>query len=67
LHPKLLLVGLIDSFISQLSKAGAFSFLTAHEIQDETKAYFSMSKPERSYGGVNILFYLKPHSGGKKL
>lgn len=62
LHPKLVLVGLIDSFISQLSMTGAFSFLTAQQIEVETSPNFSMSPPKRGYGDVNILFYLKPHT-----
>lgn len=67
LHPKLILVGVIDSFISQLSLAGAFSFLSAQQIKDETNEYFSMSEPKRGYGDVNILFYLKPHTRGGDL
>lgn len=60
LHPKLLLVGLIDMFISQFSETGVFSFLSEDQIKQETKRYFDMSPVERVYGDVNILFILTP-------
>ena len=58
LHPKLLLVGIIDMFISQLSQSGVFHFLSAEQIRDETNEIFYMSEPTRVYGDVNILFIL---------
>ncbi len=60
LHPKLLLVGIIDMFISQFSQAGIFNFLSEEQISDETKTLFTMSKSQRVYGDVNILFILTP-------
>lgn len=59
LYPKLLCVGLIDAFISQLSRAGSFSFISESVIRNEVKPYFKMSATERVYGDVNILFTLK--------
>ena len=67
LHPKLIVVGIIDSFISQLSSAGAFSFLSPQQIKNESKHYFSMSQYKRDYGNVNITFYLKPYKPGSDL
>ena len=60
LHPKLLLVGIIDMFISQLSQNGVFSFLSEEQVRDETQSIFDMSDVQRVYGDVNILFILTP-------
>jgi ubiquinone/menaquinone biosynthesis C-methylase UbiE len=60
LHPKLLLIGLIDSFISQLSTTGAFNFIPEKDLRREIAyAGGAMSSVERAYGGVNILFSVK--------
>lgn len=60
LHPKLLLVGIIDMFISQFSQNGIFSFLSEQQVKRETRTLFDMSKTRRVYGDVNILFILTP-------
>lgn len=59
LHPKLMLVGVIDAYISQLSKAGSFHFIKKEDIARETHGRFSMSETKRCYGDVNILFTLQ--------
>lgn len=59
LHPKLILVGVVDAYISQLSKSGSFHFIKSEEIADETDKMFRMSETKRCYGDVNILFTLQ--------
>lgn len=65
LHPKLLCVGVIDAFISQLSKSGSFHFISEEQIRTEVAGRFLMSKTDRVYGDVNILFTLEKrnHAG----
>lgn len=58
LYPNLLFVGIIDAFISQLSKTGSFAFLDEATIKKELIPYFEMSSTTRVYGDVNILFTL---------
>lgn len=60
-RPSLLIVFLIDSFISQLASTGKFSFLKIDDIQSEvTAAGGKISDVIRCYGGakdgVNLLF-----------
>ncbi len=59
LNPKLVAVGLIDYFISSLSKEGVFNFIDERVIKNEVSEYFEMSQTDRVYGGVNILFTLR--------
>ncbi|HKX72934.1 MAG TPA: class I SAM-dependent methyltransferase [Candidatus Saccharimonadales bacterium] len=61
LHPKLLMTGIVDAFISELSKVGAFHFVDQKTLQKEvTAAGGIISDPVRCYGGevdgVNLLF-----------
>lgn len=61
LHPTLLLVGVIDYFISEMARSDVFTFLTANKLEQEiSQAGGKMSKVERCYGGpvdgVNLLF-----------
>lgn len=59
LHPKLLMVGIIDSYISQLSKTGSFHFTSEEVIKTEVARYFDYTFIDRVYGDVNILFVLR--------
>lgn len=59
LHPKLLMVGIIDSYISQLSKTGSFDFTSEEVIKAEVAQYFDYTFIDRVYGDVNILFVLR--------
>lgn len=58
LYPKLLIVGVIDNLISQLSKTGSFHFVSESVLRGETEEYFKQSSSRRVYGDVNLLFYL---------
>jgi ubiquinone/menaquinone biosynthesis C-methylase UbiE len=60
-HPKLLMVSIIDAFISEFSKTSVFNFVPQEELFDEVKAAGGKpSNPGRTYGGdkegVNIIF-----------
>lgn len=61
-HPKLIVVGVIDAYISQLSKTGSFHFLDQQLIAEEVADWFEMSQISRCYGNVNIMFSLNKKS-----
>lgn len=61
---RLVLVGIIDTYISQLSKTGSFDFVSENQLRSETAGLFEMSSTTRCYGGVNILFHLRRAADG---
>lgn len=64
LSPRLILVGIIDSFISQLSGEGAFDFVPEEKLRREiAENDGAMSSVKRVYGGVNILFSVNRGAG----
>lgn len=64
LNPRLVLVGIIDSFISQLSGEGAFDFVPEEKLRHEiTENNGTMSRVKRVYGGVNVLFSVNRGAG----
>lgn len=72
LLPKLFAVFVIDYFISQLSRAGAFSFIPADVIEQEVEASGGKFRfVSRCYGGdidgVNILFSITHPDAKNKL
>lgn len=66
LHPKLIMVGIIDSYISQMSKNGSFQFIHEEAIRLQVnEAGAEMSATNRCYGDVNIIFSVSKKSRGK--
>lgn len=60
LHPKLIIVSIIDMFISELSKVGEFDFVDLKTLEQELRNIGgSIEQPTRCYGDVNILFNVK--------
>lgn len=60
LHPKLVVVFIIDSLISQMANQGTFQFITQDKLEQELLTHgLKLSNIERCYGGpidgVNIL------------
>ncbi len=61
LHPRLVVVGVVDALISMLARTGQFAFLGEQQIRAEVeRAGGQMSPTRRCYGGeqdgVNLLF-----------
>jgi ubiquinone/menaquinone biosynthesis C-methylase UbiE len=61
LHPTLIMTGIIDGMISELSKVGTFHFVGLKELEAEVAgAGGKLTQPVRCYGGdkdgVNLLF-----------
>lgn len=60
LDPRLIAIGIIDHFISQLEKTKVFDFTTIERlVQEVSSAGGSISGIERTYGGANLLFTVK--------
>lgn len=66
LYPRLIIVGVIDAYISQLSKTGSFDFVEETMLKTEVEKLFDFSPAKRVYGGVNILFSLRKKNAHAK-
>lgn len=73
LHPKFIIIGIIDHFISLLSDSDAFHFPSYEEIKEEVRNAGGVISPdyERCYGGtmegVNVLFTISKLNRRKKI